>query len=77
MKKEMSNTFAVKYLRWEFLIRLLPITITEHGTPYKVEAWPTIFLLDKQRRIRWKRVGKGDYDEAERLIQKLLTEKES
>jgi thiol-disulfide isomerase/thioredoxin len=42
---------------------------------YKVEAWPTIFLLDKQGRIRWKRVGEGDYDEAERLIQKLLTEK--
>ena len=44
---------------------------------YKVEAWPTIFLLDKQGRIRWMRVGEGNYDEAERLIQKLLAEKES
>ena len=44
---------------------------------YKVEAWPTVFLLDKQGRIRWMRVGEGDYDEAERLIQKLLAEKES
>lgn len=44
---------------------------------YKVEAWPTIFLLDKQGRIRWMHVGEGDYDEAERLIQKLLAEKES
>ena len=44
---------------------------------YKVEAWPTIFLLDKQGRIRWMRVGEGDYDEAERLIQTLLAEKES
>ena len=43
---------------------------------YKVEAWPTVFLLDKQGRIRWMRVGEGDYDEAERLIQKLLAEKE-
>ena len=42
---------------------------------YKVEAWPTVFLLDKQGRIRWMRVGEGDYDEAERLIQKLLAEK--
>ena len=42
---------------------------------YKVEAWPTIFLLDKQGRIRWMRVGEGDYDVAERLIQKLLAEK--
>ena len=41
---------------------------------YKVEAWPTIFLLDKQGRIRWMRVGEGKYDEAERLIQKLLAD---
>ena len=43
---------------------------------YKVEAWPTIFLVDKQGRIRWMRVGEGNYDETERLIQKLLEEKE-
>lgn len=43
---------------------------------YNVEAWPTVFLLDKQGRIRWMHVGEGDYDEAERLIQKLLAEKE-
>lgn len=41
---------------------------------YNVEAWPTTFLLDKQGRIRWRRVGEGDYGEAERLIQKLLAE---
>lgn len=43
---------------------------------YSVEAWPTIFLLDKQGRIRWMHVGEGKYDEAERIIQKLLAEKE-
>lgn len=42
---------------------------------YKVEAWPTIVLLDKRGRIRWTHVGEGDYDEAERLIQQLLAEK--
>jgi thiol-disulfide isomerase/thioredoxin len=42
---------------------------------YKVQAWPTVFLLDKQGRIRWVHVGEGDYDEAERLILNLLTEK--
>lgn len=42
---------------------------------YDVQAWPTMFLLDKQGRIRWKHVGEGDYDETERLIQKLLAEK--
>ena len=41
---------------------------------YNVEAWPTTFLLDKQGRIRWRHVGEGGYDEAERLIQKLLAE---
>ncbi len=41
---------------------------------YNVAAWPTIFLLDKQGRIRWMHVGEGGYDEAERLIQNLLAE---
>lgn len=41
---------------------------------YRVEAWPTVFLLDKRGRIRWRHVGEGNYDEAERLIQKLLAE---
>ena len=44
---------------------------------YNVAAWPTIFLLDRQGRIRWMHVGEGNYDEAERLIQKLLAEKET
>ena len=44
---------------------------------YNVQAWPTMFLLDKQRRIRWKHVGEGDYDETERVIQKLLAEKDT
>jgi thiol-disulfide isomerase/thioredoxin len=42
---------------------------------YKVEAWPTIFLLDKRGRIRWMHVGEGAYDATERLIQQLLAEK--
>jgi len=41
---------------------------------YNVEAWPTIFVLDKQGHIRWSHVGEGAYDEAESLIQKLLNE---
>ena len=44
---------------------------------YDVEAWPTMFLLDKQGRIRWKHVGEGNYDEAERMMQQLLAEKEA
>ena len=32
---------------------------------YDVEAWPTIFVLDKQGRVRWMHVGEGAYDETE------------
>jgi thiol-disulfide isomerase/thioredoxin len=41
---------------------------------YKVEAWPTIFVLDKQGRIRWLHVGEGRYDETENVIKTLLAE---
>ncbi len=60
-------------------IRYPVVTDNDYQTwnAYKVEAWPTAFLLDKQGRIRWMHVGEGDYDKAERLIQKLLAEKES
>jgi len=44
---------------------------------YNVAAWPTVFLLDKQGRIRWRHVGEGHYDEAERIIQELLAETET
>ena len=41
---------------------------------YGVEAWPTLFLLDKQGRVRWTHVGEGYYDETEAAIRKLLAE---
>jgi thiol-disulfide isomerase/thioredoxin len=41
---------------------------------YNVEAWPTLFVLDKTGRVRWMHVGEGSYDVAEQIIQKLLTE---
>lgn len=41
---------------------------------YKVEAWPTIFVIDKQGRIRWLHVGEGRYDETENVIRTLLAE---
>lgn len=60
-------------------IRYPVVTDNDYKTwdAYNVAAWPTIFLLDKQGRIRWTHVGEGSYAEAERLIQKLLTEKET
>jgi thiol-disulfide isomerase/thioredoxin len=59
-------------------IRYPVVTDNDYQTwnAYKVQAWPTVFLLDKQGRIRWVHVGEGDYNEAERLIQNLFAEKE-
>ena len=41
---------------------------------YNVEAWPTIFVIDKQGRIRWLHVGEGRYDETESVIKTLLAD---
>ena len=77
---EFDEERNVEHLRREISslgIRYPVVTDNDYQTwnAYKVEAWPTVFLLDKQGRIRWMRVGKGDYDETERLIQELLAEK--
>src|SRR5215813_6973261 len=44
---------------------------------YKVEAWPTLFVLDKQGHVRWTHVGEGAYAQTEEVIEKLLAEKET
>jgi thiol-disulfide isomerase/thioredoxin len=57
-------------------LRFPVVTDNDHETwrAYKVEAWPTIFVLDKSGSVRWKHVGEGAYEETERTIQKLLEE---
>jgi thiol-disulfide isomerase/thioredoxin len=57
-------------------IRYAVVTDNNYQTwsAYHVEAWPTTFLLDKQGRIRWMHVGEGNYEGADRQIQKLLAE---
>ena len=59
-------------------IRYPVVTDNDYETwrAYKVEAWPTVFLLDKTGHIRWRHVGEGAYAETERTIQKLLAENE-
>ena len=54
------------------------VTDNDYSTwkAYKVEAWPTLFLLDKQGRVRWTHVGEGYYDQTEAVIKKLLAEEE-
>jgi thiol-disulfide isomerase/thioredoxin len=41
---------------------------------YKVQAWPTIFVVDREGWVRRMYVGEGEYEETERTIQKLLLE---
>ncbi len=52
------------------------VTDNDYATwrAYKVQAWPTIFVLDKTGRIRWTHVGEGAYDKTEQMIQNLLGE---
>ena len=54
--------------------------VTDNNYPtwkaYGVEAWPTLFLLDKQGRVRWTHVGEGAYDKTEEVIKKLFAEEE-
>ncbi len=41
---------------------------------YANQAWPAFYVLDAQGRVRHRRVGEGDYDQTERVLQRLLTE---
>jgi thiol-disulfide isomerase/thioredoxin len=79
---ELDNERKLENVRREVAsleIRYPVVTDNDYETwrAYDVEAWPTIFLLDKQGRIRWKHVGEGAYEEAEGVIQKLLAETET
>jgi thiol-disulfide isomerase/thioredoxin len=57
-------------------IKYAIVTDQDYSTwkAYGVEAWPTLFVLDKQGRVRWTHVGEGYYDETEEVIKKLLAE---
>lgn len=41
---------------------------------YQNRYWPTLYLIDKQGRLRYVHIGEGRYDETERAIQALLAE---
>lgn len=60
-------------------VKYAVVTDQDYSTwkAYGVEAWPTLFVLDKQGRVRWTHVGEGHYDETEQVIKELLAEQES
>jgi thiol-disulfide isomerase/thioredoxin len=37
-------------------------------------AWPAIYLIDAQGRVRYRHLGEGEYHRTERMIQQLLAE---
>jgi thiol-disulfide isomerase/thioredoxin len=37
-------------------------------------AWPAIYLVDAQGRVRYRHLGEGEYERTERMIQQLLAE---
>jgi hypothetical protein len=41
---------------------------------YQNRYWPTLYLIDKQGRIRYVHIGEGSYDETEAAIRTLLAE---
>lgn len=41
---------------------------------YRTRYWPTLHLIDKQRIIRYTRIGEGGYAEMEAMIRRLLEE---
>ncbi len=71
-----SNLNDVRREVAELGIKYPVVTDNDYATwkAYKVEAWPTLFLLDKQGRVRWTHVGEGYYDQTEEVIKKLLAD---
>ncbi|HEX2914369.1 MAG TPA: redoxin domain-containing protein [Chloroflexia bacterium] len=41
---------------------------------YKVQAWPTLLLIDKAGQIRYRHIGEGAYEDTRAAIQALLAE---
>lgn len=41
---------------------------------FRNEAWPALYLADAKGRIHYRRLGEGEYGEAERIIRRLLKE---
>lgn len=73
---EEKNVTTLRREVAELEIKFPVVTDNDYATwrAYDVQAWPTIFVLDKSGRIRWMHVGEGKYDETEQVIQKLLAE---
>lgn len=63
---------ALKEMRIEY-----PVAVDSNYAIWNAfgnEYWPALYLIDAQGRIRYHHFGEGEYEQTERVIQKLLTE---
>jgi len=54
-----------------------PVAVDSNGALWQAfgtRAWPTLYFVDAQGKVRGQQLGEGRYDQAERMIQRLLRE---
>jgi thiol-disulfide isomerase/thioredoxin len=54
-----------------------PVAVDSRQTlwnAFGARAWPTFYFVDAEGRVRYRQLGEGRYDQAERMIQQLLRE---
>src|SRR5215213_822561 len=72
-----KNYTNVKAAVQRFGISYPVILDSDHGTwdAYGNQYWPRFYLIDTQGNIRYDHIGEGSYDQIEKAIQSLLTER--
>ena len=72
-EKNMDNVRrAVKDLGLAF-----PIAVDNDYAVWRAfanNAWPALYLIDAQGRVRYRHLGEGEYERSEKMIQQLLAE---
>jgi thiol-disulfide isomerase/thioredoxin len=72
-EKDLDNVRrAVKNMRIEY-----PVAVdSDHALwdAFNNQYWPALYFVDAQGRIRHHKFGEGDYEQSERIIQRLLAE---
>ena len=72
-EKNMDNVRrAVKELRLAF-----PVAVDNDYAVWRAfanNAWPALYLIDAQGRLRYRHLGEEEYERSERMIQQLLAE---
>lgn len=72
-----KNTNNVKSAVQKFVIKypVLQDNDKETWNSYENRYWPRKYLIDDEGYIRYNHIGEGGYNETEKVIQKLLTER--